>query len=79
LSTIKWLCVPKLNGISAFDTVAIAMGAFILSDTIRLLDRFKRYIHVLVISIPLIILTIGIHYSMKIPTMMNHYLGINTL
>ena len=78
-STIKWLRSPKLNGIAAFDLVATAIGAFILSGTIRLLDRFKGYKHVLVIFILLIILAIGIHYVMEIPTMMNHYLGINTL
>lgn len=78
-STIKWLRGPKLNGIAAFDLVATAIVSFILSGTIRLLDRFKGYTHVLVIFILLIILAIGIHYIMEIPTMMNHYLGINTL
>lgn len=78
-STIKWLRGPKLNGIAAFDLVSTAIGAFILSGTIRMLDRFKGYTHVLVIFILLIILAIGIHYFMEIPTMMNHYLGINTL
>jgi hypothetical protein len=78
-STINWLRGPKLNGIAAFDLVATAAGAFILSGTIKLLDGFKGYTHVLVIFILLIILAIGVHYAMEIPTMMNHYLGINTL
>jgi hypothetical protein len=78
-STINWLRGPKLNGIAAFDLVATAMGAFILSGAIKLLDRFNGYTHVLVIFILLIILAIGVHYAMEIPTMMNHYLNINTL
>jgi hypothetical protein len=77
-STIKWLRGPKLNGIAAFDLISTAMGAFVLSGTIKLLDRFKGYTHVLVIFILLIILAIGVHYIMEIPTMLNHYLGINT-
>jgi hypothetical protein len=78
-STVNWLRGPKLNGIAAFDLVATAVGAFMLSGTIKLLDRFKGYTHVLVIFILLIMLAIGVHYAMEIPTMMNHYLGINTL
>ena len=71
LSTIQWLRGHKLNGIAAFDLVATAIVAFILSG--------KGYMHVLVIFILLIILAIGVHYAMGIPTMMNHYLNINTL
>lgn len=78
-TTIQWLRGPKLNGIAAFDLVATAMGAFILSRAVKFLNRFEGYTLTFILFILLIILAIGVHYVMEIPTMMNHYLGINTI
>jgi len=78
-STINWLRGPKLNGIAAFDVFATAIGAFLISGTIKMLDRFTGYMHVFVIFVLLIIMAIGVHYVLEVPTMLNHYIGINTL
>jgi hypothetical protein len=71
MTVINSLRGPKLNGISVFDVVATAFGAFILSNVLK--------IHTIIIFILLIILAIGIHYALGVPTMLNYFLGINTL
>ena len=76
---IQTLRGPKLNGIAAFDLFATLIFSFILSGLFKYLDRFEGYTHVFVIFILLLIIAIGIHYFMEIPTMLNHYLGLNTL
>ena len=78
-SVINFLRGPKLNGIAAFDLFATAVAAFLISGIIKILERFKGYTHVFVIFILLIIIAIGVHYFLEIPTMLNHYIGINTL
>jgi hypothetical protein len=78
-STLNWLRGPKLNGISAFDMIATVIGAFILSNTVHFLNQFGTYTLTLIIFIMLILFAIGLHYVMGVPTMLNHYIGINTI
>ena len=78
-STIKWLRSQKLNGIAAFDLIATAIGAFVLSKIVILLNKFEGFTLVFIIFILMMISAIGVHYIMEVPTMLNHYIGINTL
>lgn len=79
MSTINWLRGPKLIGIAVFDVLATLAGAFVVSGAIKKLNRFEGYTHVFIVFILLIIIGIGVHVVMDIPTMFNHYIGINTL
>lgn len=78
LSIINRLRSPKIVGVALFDLSSTALGAYILSNVLKYLGVFETGT-TLILFILLIILAIGTHYVLGIPTMLNHYLGINTL
>jgi hypothetical protein len=69
---------PKIVGVALFDLSSTALGAYILSNFLTYLGVFKTST-TLILFILLVILAIGTHYVLGIPTMLNYYLGINTL
>lgn len=70
---------PKLNGMAAFDFAATAAAALFISKIIKLIGGLGFPVLFVIVFIILIIIGIAIHYFMGIPTMLNHYLGLNTL
>lgn len=69
---------PKIKGVAIFDVVATFMGAFLLSR-IKIFKDFNIFIITIILFIILILIAIATHYALGIPTMLNYYLGINTL
>lgn len=66
---INELRSTKIKGIAVFDVVATAAISYALSNGKDAIGIF----------ILLIILAIVVHSILGIPTMLNHYIGINTL
>lgn len=60
----------KVKGIAAFDVLATVTLSYLLSS---------KMINMIGIFVLLIITAIVVHRLLSIPTMLNYYLGINTL
>lgn len=77
---IKSLRRPKLAGIAVFDTAATGAIAIVIAYVI---DAYRPNTHVYALSVFiflfLILVAIGVHYITDTPTMLNYYIGINTL
>jgi len=67
---INELRSTKIKGIAVFDVAATAVASYVLSNETA---------NIIPIFILLIILAIVVHSILGIPTMLNHYIGINTL
>ena len=73
-SPIKILRGPKIGGIAAFDLLATVATAGIIA---RMAGGGVQ-MTIIAFSV-LMIIAIGIHWYIGIPTMLNYYLNINTL
>ena len=78
-SLIKKLRKPKIAGMAAFDWVATAVGAGILAGGMKVCCRAPIGVLFALMFVILVILGILIHYAIGTPTMLNYYLGLNTL
>jgi uncharacterized membrane protein YcaP (DUF421 family) len=78
---IDYLRKPKLANISVFDVVATFAVAVLIGYLVNKKHPFKihLWINIIIIFLLLIILAIIVHKILKIPTMLNYYIGINTL
>ena len=69
----------KIFGIAAFDMLVTVLASFILAKTIKSIHETGIFMLTFIIFILLILFAIWLHYTINIPTMLNYYLGINTL
>lgn len=76
MSIIKTLRVPKVAGVAVFDVA----GTFAISCLIcKFTSIDNKILGSFAIFIILIIIAVVIHWALNIPTMLNHYIGINSL
>lgn len=69
-TTIDKLREPKIANMAAFDWIAtaiVALGISKVSD-----------VHFIIVFVVMVIIAIVVHIATGTPTMLNHYLGINT-
>ena len=78
-STIGYLRGFRLNGIAAFDLIATGIAAYVLALGVKWLNQYSVRSVTLILFILLIITAIALHVVTGTPTMLNHFLGINTL
>ena len=78
---IDYLRKPKLANIAMFDVIGTFGVAVLIGYLVNKKHPFKihLWINIIIIFLLLIILAIIIHKIFKIPTMLNYYIGINTL
>ena len=78
---IDYVRKPKFVNISVFDVVATFAVAVLIGYLVNKKHPFKihLWINIIIIFLLLIILAIIVHKIFKIPTMLNYYIGINTL
>ena len=76
---ISWLRGPKLNDMAAFDFFATAVAAFFLAGGIKKINNLPFWTLTFILFIVLILMGVCVHVATKTPTMLNHYLGLNTL
>ena len=79
---ITYLRKPKIAGIAIFDTLLVFIIAIIIVYTIPY-NKDKsvgnKWIQIIVLFLIGIIIGIVVHKIIGIPTMLNYYLGLNTL
>ena len=67
----------RVFGISVFDTVLTLLGALVIVS-LRINPFSLRGLYLtLVIFGMLVLLAIGVHYALGIPTQLNRYLGLS--
>lgn len=78
---IDYLRKPKLANISVFDVIATFAVAILIGYLVNNKYPFKvhLWINIIIIFLLLIILGIIVHKIFGIPTMLNYYLGLNTI
>ena len=79
MNILATLRSPKIGGMAAFDIIATAVASYILANRVNYLVDFNIYYLTVFIFIVLIAMGVILHMVTKTPTMLNHYLGINTL
>jgi hypothetical protein len=77
-SIISKLRGAKIYGIASFDLIGTGIGAYMLYG-LGYGFRDVSLINVGLLFIILIIIAVYIHWILKIPTMLNYYLGFNSL
>ena len=78
-STIQWLRGFRLNGIAAFDLIVTGISAYVMALGVKYISQFSTTIVTSILFILLMISAVLIHVISDVPTMLNHYIGINTL
>ena len=70
---------PKLHGIAAFDLIGTMVASYYLAKGARVIGSCSQFVVTVIIFIILMIAAVLIHRVTDTPTMLNHYLGYNTL
>ena len=78
---IDYLRKPKFVNISIFDVVATFAVAVLIGYLVNKKYPFQMHlwINIIIIFLLLMILGVIVHKIFGIPTMLNYYLGLNTL
>jgi hypothetical protein len=79
METLNKLRAPKINGIAAFDLIGTAIISFALACGVNHFIKKNIFVVSIVSFLFLMILAIILHVAVKMPTMLNHYLGLNSL
>lgn len=78
-STFQYLRSYRLNGIAAIDLFATCMVSYIFALSIKQMCQLGTLWITLILFILLMVSAIIIHAVTETPTMLNHWLGLNTL
>ena len=70
---------PKVFGMAAFDLICTSILAYLISSGIKKIIPLTMPVLTVVVFIFLMIIAILTHYVTGTPTMLNSYLGINTI
>lgn len=76
---VQWLRGFRLNGIAAFDLIVTGISAYVMALGVKYISQFSTTIVTSILFILLMISAVLIHVISDVPTMLNHYIGINTL
>lgn len=79
MGVVAALRSPKIAGVAAFDLLATAASSCVLAAGVRYLAGFDFYALVAVIFVILMASAVALHVATGTPTMLNYYLGVNTL
>lgn len=78
-SMVQWLRGFRLNGIAVFDLIVTGISAYVMALGVKYISQFSTTIVTSILFILLMISAVLIHVISDVPTMLNHYIGINTL
>ena len=72
---------PKIIGMSIFDWVATFIFSVIIALLVNYFAKLDESVYITIIKTFIIMMFVAIlaHYAFGIPTMLNYYLGLNTL
>jgi hypothetical protein len=74
MTIIDKLRKPRIFGLAIFDWVFSLLGLFLIGKFLIKLNGIREWI---IFTIFWILLGIVVHMVMKIPTMLNYYLGLS--
>jgi hypothetical protein len=80
-SIIDKMRQPKFIGMAVFDWVATFIFSVIIALLVNYFAKLDESFYITIIKtfIIMIFITILAHYAFGIPTMLNYYLGLNSL